>query len=100
MTNLNEGFCHLDRLATLLLQAPANARAEILQSAASFRPVEDIDADLDVAPVRAAFADAWEGRFTAAVPILALCHVLEPPVSIDVVSRAIGRGAAVAPVSA
>jgi len=75
----------VSRLTTLLLATPANVRAELLQTAASFEPSSDIDVELEVGPLRAALAETWEKRFGEVVPVVSLREVLAPPVPIGTV---------------
>jgi len=73
------------QLAELLLAAPPARRAALLQQVVACRAEGNLETSFSVGAIRAAFAAFWERRHGAAVPILQLRRVLEPPVPIKTV---------------
>jgi N6-adenosine-specific RNA methylase IME4 len=73
------------RLALLLEMVPPGRRGAILLSVSSFRPNATLDGSFAVGEFRAAFADYWETRFGAPVPVTALRAALDPPIPIRTV---------------
>jgi hypothetical protein len=75
----------LSRLAALVSEFPVSRRGAILQAVVAFEPASTFAQEFAVGPVRAAFAECWEGRFGRVVPVRELRAVLAPPVPIKTV---------------
>ncbi len=75
----------LNILAARVAGIVPHHRGARLQAAVLFRPATNLDEEFELGPLRAAFADVWETRFKAPVPIQALQQALLPPVPIGTV---------------
>lgn len=74
-------------LPRLLLSVPRLQRAVILQAGASFRSTSSVDLESIVGAIRAALGDFGIAYTGDPIPIVALRHVLLPPVPVSSVHR-------------
>ncbi len=75
----------LGDLTRAVLAIPTNSRGAVVRATLAFDPGASVAESFDVGALRAAFAAYWEARFDAAVPIVALRSLLQPPLPIKTV---------------
>jgi len=73
------------RLPKLLLALEPDPRALLLQAVVSFRPQNNLETEMRVGPIRAAFAEYWENKEGCAVPIAELRSILSSPVPVETI---------------